>query len=80
MKVKQLIKELTNYCDPEMDVVFSYDYGDYCHTQVARDVEVVRERTIMPDDFHGGYKSIDSIEHEEARLVVVLSEDFIEGD
>ena len=82
MKVKELIRELTNYCDPEMDVVFSYDYGDYVHTQAACDIVAVREHTIISNEFHGDYKVCldDSIEHEEARLVVVLSEDFIEGD
>jgi len=40
MNVKQLIEELENM-DPQAEVYFVCDYGDYHHTQQAMPVEVV---------------------------------------
>ena len=78
MKVKELINEL-RYYDPEMDVVFSYDYGDYVHTYVAKDVYAAEVHPVLPWEYVGGDKicSENLVNHEEARQVVVLSEEFI---
>jgi len=40
MKVSELI-ELLEQEDQDMEVVFSYDYGDYWHTEVAAEIEDV---------------------------------------
>ena len=40
MNVGALIERLLEL-DPLTEIGFTYDYGDYCHTDVVRDIRVV---------------------------------------
>lgn len=73
MKVKELIEELKNF-DPEMEVHFSYNYGDHWRTQVAPVAENVDEMPVKHSGYHNMPKLIeDEDEDDECKRVVVIS-------
>ena len=79
MQVFQLI-ELLEYMDPNAEVHFSYDYGDYWNTSVAPEVSEVSTALVKYSDYHRMDKVMDEGEmHEDegdfegTRHVVILS-------
>jgi hypothetical protein len=51
MLVKDLIEQL-GYMDPEMEVHFSYNYGDHWRTQVAPQVSSVEPGFVVHSEYH----------------------------
>jgi hypothetical protein len=70
MKVRDLIATLKGM-DQDADVHFSYDYGDYSHTDVAPEVEEVSTYHVVDSSYHS-MPRIDTTGAEGSRLVVVL--------
>jgi len=71
MKISELIGKLEEF-DEDMDVHFSYDYGDHARTEVAPKIKHVEELGIKYSDYH----KMDRIayeDEEEEKIVVVLS-------
>ena len=58
MTVKELIESLEGF-DPNMEVKFAYNYGDYWRTQVASNVEYVDEGQVKYSDYHRMDKVVD---------------------
>lgn len=52
MNVKQLKKEL-EYWDDDMDVYFSYDYGDHAHHIVVEEIEFVGAVKVRESSYTG---------------------------
>ena len=75
MQVQELIERLQAE-DPEAEVLFGYDYGDYIHTQVAASIEDVEEQDVQYSDQHNMKRVLDP-DHEEAadlyETVVLIS-------
>jgi hypothetical protein len=57
MKVAELI-ELLQQENPEADVHFSYNFGDYWRTQVAATVERVDLGRVAYSDYHNMHKVV----------------------
>jgi len=73
MTVNEL-KELLEQFDGDMEVKFSYPFGDYWNTQVAADIENVEEGYVKYSDYHRMDKiDNDSDEGDNSRLVVLLN-------
>ena len=79
MKVHELINELSNY-DSDLEVHFSYNYGDHWRTIVAPAVTEVEDGKVTYSDYHQMDKLAsdddedDDIESDTTvRSVVVLS-------
>jgi len=51
MKVSDLIQQLT-HMNPEAEVHFSYNYGDYTRTDVAPRIDRVDEDSVVYSDYH----------------------------
>lgn len=51
MQVKELIEQL-GCMDPEAEVHFAYNYGDYWRTEVAPRVERVHQGIVEYSDYH----------------------------
>ncbi len=71
MKVSDLIEKLQDF-DEDMEVHFSYDYGDHAHTEAAPKVKRVEELGVK----HSSYIDMDRIayeDEEEEKIVIVLS-------
>jgi hypothetical protein len=51
MKVSDLIQQLT-HMNPEAEVHFSYNYGDYGRTEVAPQIRRVEEEYVIHSDYH----------------------------
>ena len=51
MKVHELINELSNY-DSDLEVHFSYNYGDHWRTIVAPAVTEVEDGKVTYSDYH----------------------------
>ena len=60
MTVGELIEQLQEF-DSNMPVKFSYDYGDYWHTEVAPNIQNVETRYIKYSSYH----HMDMIDKEE---------------
>lgn len=60
MLVRDLI-ELLEGCDADMEVHFSYNYGDHWRTQVAPTVDSVMTGRVV----HSAYHSMDKVVDEE---------------
>jgi hypothetical protein len=83
MKVKELKELLEGYSD-DMEVHFSYNYGDHWHTQVAPKVREVDELEVTYSGYHEMDKLADEPDNDDdederkeldkdRRMVVVLS-------
>ena len=79
MKVHELINELSNY-DSDLEVHFSYNYGDHWRTIVAPAVTEVEDGKVTYSDYHQMDQLVtdneedDNIESDDTdRRVVVLS-------
>jgi hypothetical protein len=72
MKVHELI-ELLQDQNPDLEVHFSYNYGDYWRTEVAPVVDTVDVAMIVHSDYHEMDRVIDDdSDCGEVRRVVVL--------
>ena len=60
LTVQDLIEELQQF-DPDMEVKFTYDYGDRCHMMVAQSITGVEERQAE----YSSYLQNDSLVDEE---------------
>ena len=77
MRVQDLIDELENF-DPNAEVVFSYQYGDYWNTTVAAPAEYIDEGHVVYSEYHKQDKIVELDEDEmdssgRIRNVVVIS-------
>jgi hypothetical protein len=71
MTVNEL-KEYLEQFDGEMEVKFSYNYGDYWRTQVAADISDVEEGYVKYSDYHR-MSQVDEDEDDSSERVVLLS-------
>ena len=60
MTVKELIESLEGF-DPNMEVKFAYNFGDYWKTEVASNVRDVDEGMVKYSDYH----RMDKVVHDE---------------
>lgn len=69
MKARELIEKLSSF-DPETEVHFAYDYGDYWKTVVAPSVKRVEEGSVK----YSGYHRMDTLQEDEQsdRSVIIL--------
>jgi DNA-directed RNA polymerase specialized sigma24 family protein len=68
MTVQELRDQL-EFLDPNLQVKFSYNYGDYWRTQVAADILEVDYGTVEYSSYHG----MDKISEEGEETVIILS-------
>lgn len=74
MKVKELIEQLQNM-NPNADVHFAYNYGDYWKTTVAPQIDKVEEGYVRHSDYHNMDAVLDMDRYEledDQELVVIL--------
>lgn len=64
MTVQELIDLLENY-NPNADVFFVYQYGDFWNTLVANSPEAVEQGKVAWSDYHLTYKVMDECENYE---------------
>lgn len=78
MTVAELMSLLENE-DPDTEVVFSYDYGDYHNTDVAQPVKCVELLPCVKSGYHQMLKvlSADEDPDEDAEYFLVLSKEYI---
>lgn len=70
MKVKDLIEMLGGF-DPEADVAFGSNYGDYWRTSVAAAVDKIEIAKVVYSEYHQMDKVVDSDDEEDGENVVV---------
>jgi len=74
MKVKELINQLQDF-DEELEVCFSYNYGDYPKTMVAENIHDVDESEVVYSDYHRMNRIVDDDregDRENSTVVVIL--------
>ena len=73
MTVKELIESLEGF-DPNMEVKFAYNFGDYWGTEVASNVTEIDEGQVRYSDYHRMDKVVDDENDEEyyAKTVVII--------
>lgn len=78
MTVAELMDLLENE-DPEIEVVFSYDYGDHWNTDVAQPVKCVEMLPCVKSSYHRMLKVCPADEEPEegAEHYLVLSAEYI---
>ena len=62
MTVTELIKQLQileNGGSGNLEVMYSYNYGDYWHTQVAERVSEPEGQAVTWSDYHSMFKAVD---------------------
>ncbi len=69
MTVGELINELQNLPD-DMEVRFTYDYGDHCHSIIAGKINEIKISNIKYSDYHT--QDIVCDEDEDGKEVVIL--------
>lgn len=76
MTVRELIDRLGNF-DPEAEVRFGHDYGDYGHTLVAAEVRAACEAEVVHSEYHRMDRVVEDDGEDQAeddtRRVVLLS-------
>lgn len=74
MKVSELIEELQNF-DPDMEVKFAYNYGDYWRTTVAQNIRTIDEQPFRHSEYHRMDRIVECEDDndEGCRFAVVLS-------
>lgn len=58
MNVQELINQLQNM-DPDAEVMFQYNYGDYWRTEVAAEVKGVRMDEVVYSNYHQMHKVVE---------------------
>jgi len=71
MTVKELISTLEDF-DPNMEVKFAYNFGDYWKTEVASNVRRVDEGTVKYSSYHRMDKVVDDEEDDDMKPVVII--------
>jgi hypothetical protein len=73
MTVKELMATLEDF-DPNMEVKFAYNFGDYWGTEVASNVTEIDEGQVRYSDYHRMDKVVDDENDEEyyAKTVVII--------
>lgn len=71
MTVQDLIQKLNNF-DPNMEVKFSYDYGDYWHSKVAQGIKSVDTDTTFYSEYHRMDKIAGEDDRDEPTKEVVI--------
>ena len=71
MTVQELIKSLEDF-DPNMEVKFAYNFGDYWRTQVANNLSDVDEGMVKYSSYHRMDKVVDDEEENDTKTVVIL--------
>jgi hypothetical protein len=71
MKVSELIEELQEM-DQDLEVKFSYNYGDHWHTQVAANVEGAIMGRTKYSEYHQMHKVLEDDNDESGKTVVLL--------
>jgi len=70
MKVKELIEMLSEF-DAEMEIGFSYNYGDHWNTAVVEDISTIDEEQVQWSDYHSMNKIADD-EDEKTHTMLIL--------
>ena len=63
MTVSELMEKLSGM-DQESEVMFSYDYGDRAHAEVAMKVDEAVEVEVAFSDYHNMYRVLDPLKSE----------------
>lgn len=71
MTVKELIESLEGF-DPNMEVKFAYNYGDYWGTEVASNVRDIDEGQVRYSDYHRMDKVTDYDDEDDNIKTVVI--------
>ena len=71
MTVKELISTLEDF-DPNMEVKFAYNFGDYWKTEVASNVRRVDEGQIRYSEYHRMDKVVDDEDDDDMKPVVII--------
>lgn len=71
MTVKELIESLEGF-DPNMEVKFAYNYGDYWATEVASNIRDVDEGQIRYSSYHRMDKVTDYDDEDDNIKTVVI--------
>ena len=71
-ELREMLQTLENDGKGELEVKFSYNYGDYWRTEVAEDVSECEVGTVKYSEYHSMDKVQDDEEGEESRNVVLL--------
>ena len=71
MTVKELIESLEGF-DPNMEVKFAYNYGDYWGTEVASDIRDVDEGQVKYSEYHRMDKVTDYDDEDDSIKTVVI--------
>ena len=70
----QELKDYLSQFDGDMEVKFSYNYGDYWKTQVAQDIDSIEIGCTEWSDYHRMDKMVDDEDkNDESNYVVILS-------
>jgi hypothetical protein len=73
MTVKELMATLEDF-DPNMEVKFAYNFGDYWGSQVASRIAYVDEGQVRYSSYHRMDKVVDDIDEEDdTKTVVIIS-------
>ena len=72
MTVKELIESLQDF-DPNMEVKFAYNFGDYWGTEVASNITEIDEGQVRYSDYHRMDKVTDyDDENDNIKTVVII--------
>ena len=71
MTVKELIESLEGF-DPNMEVKFAYNYGDYWGTEVASRIGDIDEGQVRYSDYHRMDKVTDYDDEDDNIKIVVI--------
>jgi hypothetical protein len=69
--VRELIEQLENF-DPETQVLFAYNYGDYWRTEVAEEIREVEMISVEYSDYHQMQKIVDDEPKSEENVTNVV--------
>jgi hypothetical protein len=71
MTVKELIESLEGF-DPNMEVKFAYNYGDYWSSEVASNIRDVDEGQVRYSSYHRMDKVTDYDDEDDSIKTVVI--------
>jgi hypothetical protein len=71
MTVKELIESLEGF-DPNMEVKFAYNFGDYWKTEVASNVRDIDEGQVRYSSYHRMDKVTDYDDEDDSIKTVVI--------
>ena len=71
MTVKELIESLEGF-DPNMEVKFAYNYGDYWGTEVANNIRDIDEGQVRYSEYHRMDKVTDYDDEDNNIKIVVI--------